>query len=518
MSAAPPLYTPAGAGSLADLLRAGAERHPDRELLVYENPDGEVLSWSWAEVLGRSREAAASVAATGAGPGDRIHVHLRNRPEFLFTWFGAALIGASIVPTNGAASVPEMAYIGHAGTALSVTEAAAAADVAAARAAAGVAGPVLPCEGDGLRAAAAAQEPAVDPAAELGVIYTSGTTSRPKGVIVTHANYLYAGEVVAKAIALRPDDRLIVALPLFHANAQYYSTMGALSAGATLVLLPRFSAGRFVGQCIRHEATVASLFAAPIRMILAQEPLTEWRRHRLRVALFAQNVGESELALWEERIGAPLLQLYGMTETIGPPLMNPIWGRRRADALGKVSLGYTCRVVREDGSEAGPGESGQLLVGGIPGVSVTRGYLDDPEATAELLADGWLHTGDLVRVDADGFFSFVDRRKDMIKRAGENVAAGEIEAVVLEHPEVRDVAVVGVPDPIRDEAIVAFVVPRTDVGLDPEELLAWCAERLSKFRVPGAIEIREELPRTSVGKVQKHLLRAAYAAEPKGGS
>ena len=253
-------------------------------------------------------------------------------------------------------------------------------------------------------------------------------------------------------------------------------------------------------------------------MILAQEPLTEWRRHRLRVALFAQNVGESELALWEERIGAPLLQLYGMTETIGPPLMNPIWGRRRADALGKVSLGYTCRVVREDGSEAGPGESGQLLVGGIPGVSVTRGYLDDPEATAELLADGWLHTGDLVRVDADGFFSFVDRRKDMIKRAGENVAAGEIEAVVLEHPEVRDVAVVGVPDPIRDEAIVAFVVPRTDVGLDPEELLAWCAERLSKFRVPGAIEIREELPRTSVGKVQKHLLRAAYAAEPKGGS
>jgi crotonobetaine/carnitine-CoA ligase len=506
------LHAPAAGRTVADLLRAGAAAHPERELLVYEDPEGEVHSYSWASVLERSREAAATVAAAGVGRGDRVHLHLRNRPEFLFAWFGAALLGASIVPTNAAASVAEMAYIvGHAGTALSITEPDGMEDVAAARRESGRGGTVVDCEGDGLRGAGDLPvEAAAGAIDELAIIYTSGTTARPKGVVVTHANYLYAGEVVAKAIALRPDDRLIVALPLFHANAQYYSTMGALTAGATLVLLPRFSAGGFLAQCARHEATVASLFAAPIRMILGQGPQARRPRHRLRVCLFAQNLGAAEEALWDERVGAPLLQLYGMTETIGPPLMNPLWGERRADSLGKVALGYVCRVVGEDGADVAPGEPGRLLVGGVPGISLTRGYLDDAAATAALLHDGWLDTGDVVRVDADGYFTFLDRRKDMIKRAGENVAASEVEAVVREHPGVDDVAVIGVPDPIRDEAIVAFVVPVDAGGLDPDELIAWCAARLSKFRVPGAIELREALPRTAVGKVRKQRLREEY--------
>jgi crotonobetaine/carnitine-CoA ligase len=241
-------------------------------------------------------------------------------------------------------------------------------------------------------------------------------------------------------------------------------------------------------------------------MILLQERQPHWRDHSLRLVLFAQNLTAAELAEWDERIGAPLMQQYGMTETIGPPLMNPLWGERDHSTLGRVTLGYTCSVVRDDGSDAAIGEPGELLVGGMPGTTLTSGYVNDPVATDAALRNGWLRTGDIVRVDRGGWFTFVDRSNDMIKRGGENVAASEIESVLSDHPSVREVAVVGVPDPVRDEAIVAFVVSAG--AADAEELHTWCAERLAKFRVPGRFVFCEMLPRTPVGKIQKHLLAA----------
>jgi crotonobetaine/carnitine-CoA ligase len=245
-------------------------------------------------------------------------------------------------------------------------------------------------------------------------------------------------------------------------------------------------------------------------MILAQKPSPRWREHSLRVVLFAQRLTAEELARWDAVVGAPLLQLYGMTETIGPPLMNPLYGERRHHSVGRPVLGYACRVVREDGTPAGVGEPGELLVSGVPGVSLMQGYLDDPQATADALRDGWLRTGDIVSVDADGFVTFVDRTKDMIKRAGENVAASEVEAVLLEHPGVADAAVFGVPDAMRDEQVIAYVVPRFGDAVSDEELVAWCAERLSKFRVPQHVVVTTDLPRTAVGKVMKHALRADF--------
>jgi crotonobetaine/carnitine-CoA ligase len=510
VSAAPSVFTPVSGRTVGDLLRDGVSRHPDRTLLVSEDGEGVVRSFSWREVMEHASGVAGVLAEAGARPGERIHVHLSNRPEFLFGWFGAALGGFSIVPTNTQSSAEEVAFIvDHARTRLSVTEEAHLDTVISAR---GGGTAVLCCERDGLLEASAMEErgAALRPHDELAIIYTSGTTSRPKGAIVNHANYLFAGEVVSKALCLGPDDRLIVALPLFHANAQYYSTMGALTARATLILLPRFSASRFVDQCVAHEASVASLFSAPIRMILAQEPSPRWRENRLRVVLFAQNLSEAELARWDREVGSPLLQIYGMTETSGPPLMNSIWGERRPDTVGRVSLGYSCRVVDERGDDVELGERGELLVGGVPGVSLISGYLDDDAATAAAIADGWLRTGDVVRVDDRGYFTFVDRNKDMIKRAGENVAASEVEAVLLAHPAVAEAAVVGVPDVMRDEAIIAFAVLRDD-GASGEDLRRWCADRLAKFRVPSEVVIVPGLPRTAVGKIQKHVLRAEYA-------
>lgn len=504
------LYTAASGRTVGNMLADGASRHPGRELLTYEDGDGYATSYSWQQVHHRSTALAAHLSGLGVRAGDRVHVHLPNRPEFLFTWFAAARLGALIVPTNTASSDHEIAYIlGHARAEATVTDAEGLLIVEAARARAGAAGPLVVCERDELLALpATTHDPApVLPETPLAVLYTSGTTSRPKGVIVTHANYLYAGEVIACNLRVRPEDRVLTVLPLFHANAQYYTTMASLVSGATCVLLSRFSASRFVEQATHHRATIASLFAAAIRMILTHEPKADWRAHQLRAVLFAQNLSPQEVQAWNERIGAPLLQLYGMTETIGPPLINPLSSERRVDSIGRVSVGYTCQVLRDDGTPAAVGEPGQLLVGGLPSVSLMGGYLDDQHATEDTLADGWLRTGDVVRVDHDGFFYFVDRAKDMIKRAGENVAASEVEAVLRAHPAVADAAVVGRPDPIRDEEIVAFVVPRNpDIDLD--EVMRFCTERLAKFRVPGAIMLRAELPRTAVGKVQKGVLRS----------
>lgn len=508
-----------GSRTLPSVLREGAERYGTRELLVYDPLDGPPESYSWTEVAARTAALARQLAGLGVGRGDSVHLHLANCPEFLFAWFGAAELGAKIVPTNTASASPEIAFIlGHADVGVSITDASGLDTVQAARSQAGVRGELLTREADldvGVDEALG-DLPDVASGDDLAVIYTSGTTSRPKGVRVTHANYLYAGETVAAGLGLSPSDRFLTVLPLFHANAQYYSTMGTMVSGGTIVLTRRFSASGWCDQAIRHRASVASLFAAPMRMILAQERHEHWRAHELRVVAYAQNLSAAEVARWNDVIGAPLLQLYGMTETIGPPVMNPLYGTRRHDAIGCPVLGYSCRIVRDDGSPVeSVGEPGELLVAGTPGVSLMAGYLNDDDATRAAIDQGWLRTGDLVRQDADGLLSFVGRTRDMIKRAGENVAAGEVEAVLLDHPGVRDAAVVGVPDAIRDEQIVAFVVPVEATGLDADQLKAWCAERLASFRVPSEILLQQDLPRTAVGKIQKHRLKAAWLARPE---
>jgi crotonobetaine/carnitine-CoA ligase len=514
------VLTIVGHRTVADVLSAGAQRTPHRTLLVFDDLGGGVQEFTWAEVLERSTAIAGDLAGAGVSAGDHVHLHLPNRPEFIFHWFGCALRGAVMVPTNVASSVAELAYmLGHAGPVLSVTDADGRDIVRQARDAAGLGGEVWQCDAgppptpNGHPTGSAGSDGS-GPLSDLAVMYTSGTTSRPKGVRVTHANYVFAGESVAAGLGLAPEDRFLVVLPLFHANAQYYSVMSALVTGATIVLAARFSASGWVDTAIRHHATVASLFAAPIRMILAKEPKPHWRSHRLRLVAFAQNLTAAEHAAWDRRIGAPLLQLYGMTETIGPPLMNPLHGERRHDSLGRVVLGYRCRITDRQGRAVRAGEAGELRVAGIPGVSLMAGYLKDAEATAAVMGDGWLRTGDLVREDPDGLISFVARAKDMIKRAGENIAAGEIEEVLMEHPSVIDAAVIGVPDSMRDETIVAFVVT-ADGDVEDEALRAWCAERLARFRVPEFFAGRTALPRTSVGKIQKQVLREEWSADSR---
>ncbi len=453
------MTTIVGNRTLRDLLEYRARITPQRAFVVFDDMAGTTTRLSYVELDAQINRTANMLLALGIGHGDKINLHLPNCLEFLLLWFAAAKIGAVIMPTNVASPAAELEYlVNHSESRLVFTDTDRLETVEAMRHSCPGVEAVIVCgespvtgdcrSFDGLLAGHNTTAPLADikPLDDVAILYTSGTTARPKGVMVTNANYIYAGETVAKAIRLSPEDRHFVVLPLFHGNAQYYSTMSTLVTGASMALMARFSASRYFDQCIAHACTVASLFAAPIRMLLAQAPKREHKSNRLRVVIFAQNITETQLAEWHERFGAPLLQLWGMTETMGPPLMNPIEYERRNMSMGLPVMGYQVQLVDETGKPVRSGDIGQIVVRGEPGWTLMKGYFKNPEATADTLREGWLWSGDNARQDKNGYFHFVDRAKDMIKRSGENVAASEVEAVILQHPDVFDCAVIGVPD------------------------------------------------------------------------
>ena len=515
-------------GTPATLLARHAA-DPARVFAVVEDDRGGTTEISYAQELSRARAVAGALAALGVQAGDRVQLHTANCPEFFDAWFATALLGAVLLPTGPQSTAEELRYVLEQATpAVSLVAPGLREPLAAAARLAQSAGGPAPRivalygnEPDALPARARRAEPGPAPAADgpelasagepdtrtAAILYTSGTTSRPKGVLVTQANYLAVGAALAGHLGVTERDRWLIALPLFHANAQYYCTMSALAAGASIVLAARFSASGWARQAADHGATLGSLFAAPIRMILAQPPGEAESRSGLRAVLFAQNLTDGQARAFEHRFGTRLLQLYGMTETVLPPTVNPDSAARRWPSIGRPLPGVELRVADTDGVPVPPGAPGELLVGGVPGVTLAAGYYRDPQATAAAFRDGWLHTGDLARLDDDGFAYFVDRAKDMIKRSGENVSAGEIERVAADHPAVAECAAIGVPDPVRDEAIVLVAVPAAGTAPRPEELIAWCAGRLAPYKVPGSVVFTDALPRTSVGKIAKARLR-----------
>jgi len=494
------------AESIAALLRRRAQA-PDRIFAVLD--DGVTITY--AEQLRRSLQAAAGLRRRGARPGDRVHVRLPNCREFFDVWFATALSGTVLVPTDPHSSADELEHIlADAAPVVSIRDTAAADGLRADAISARPAG--RPDEPDpGPLNEPGFGEPAQDrdPGALAAILYTSGTTSRAKGVMVTDANYVAVGRAVADHLNVTAADRWLVVLPLFHANAQYYCAMSALTTGASIALAPRFSASGWGRQASTMDATLASLFAAPVRMILAAEPQPQDTGNRLRAVLFAQNLSAADATAFETRFGTRLLQLYGMTETVLPPTINPDDASRRWDSIGRPLPGVTIDLVDDSGATVDGAGTGEIRVAGVPGRTLAAGYWNDAPASQSAFTDEGLRTGDLARRGDDGFLYFVDRTKDMIKRAGENVSAGEIERVANAHPAVAESAAVGVPDPIRDEAIVLVATVRPGHRLTADNLIGWCAERLSAFKVPSSVIFVDALPRTSVGKVRKADLRSS---------
>jgi crotonobetaine/carnitine-CoA ligase len=468
----------------------------------------ETDTWTGADVLARAREAAAALAERGVRRGDRIALLLGNSPDMLLAWFGVSLLGAIAVPVNPAYKPPELARLcGHAEPRVLISSAELR-ELAESGAGQVAAPPTLLGPAD-LRGHGSEAGVDVQPEEVATLIYTSGTTGLPKAVMQTHRTYALTAEAFPWWLGLTSDDRLLIALPLFHINAQAYSTMGALGAQLPLILLPRFSASRFWDDTRRYGATQFNAVGALVHILLKGEPRPDDRENPIRLCYSALALPEAQHRAFEERFGLTMSVGYGLSEctfgTVWPRGQAPCYGSmgvlRQHPRLGEINQG---RVVRDDGLPAPDGEAGELL---LRNPAVTPGYWHDPGATAAAIEDGWLRTGDLVRRDADGFLTFVARKKEVIRRRGENVAAAEVEAVLLEHPSIREAAVIGAPSDLGEEEIVAFVAPQPGESVDVEGLRAFVRERLADFKVPSRVEVRDGLPRTATERVAKHLLK-----------
>jgi carnitine-CoA ligase len=348
----------------------------------------------------------------------------------------------------------------------------------------------------------------IDPLDTALMLFTSGTTARPKGVVLTHAGFLYSGECCAKHFAVTPDDRYLLILPLFHVNAQCISYFACLTAGASMVVCEQFSASRFGSLVREYDCTICSLVSATVKMILAQPEHPLDAKNNMWRCPYAIAISDDEWDTFEKRFNTMLIDLYGLTETYAPCTIMPIWGEHRRGSVGWPNYGMEIKIVDNQRKELPVGEVGEIAIKGEPGISLLMEYYKNPESTAKDLEENWFYSGDFGKIDEDGYVYFIDRKKDVIKRAGENIAAAEVERVLMEYPGVEEVSVVGVPDPIRDESVMAVIRPFQGETILEEDIKVFCQKRMAKFKVPQYyIFQKKEFPKTSIGKLRKNIIR-----------
>ncbi len=514
--------------TLDRLLELRARTSADKPYLLFGD-----RRWTYAELQHSVEALAGGLAQAGVGADTHVGVHLSNRPEFVVLFLAVARIGAVLVPTNTALKPDELGYIlNHADVSFMVTEARHADCVLAGMAACPALrtivvldqpeGPapngVRRIEWNALSAAGAYLPP--NPAAADStslIMYTSGTTSLPKGVMIAHRSVLAAGHAWMWLAGFTPKDRTMSGFPLFHANALFFSCVGSMVWGGSYVLLPEFRPTRYLEFARQYDVTHFNFAGPAMGIMLQQPPDRSDSDHRVRVVHNA--MGSSGLiADWSRRFDIAVVMIYNLTEcalATGTPVSGP-----RAVKVG--SIGWPApslpsptevRLVDEDGRDVGDSEIGEILLRG-PGLMT--GYYKDPPRTAEAIRGGWLHTGDAAYRDADGCYWYADRLKDMIKPGGENVSSAEVEGVLAAHPAIAEAGVFGVEDPVYGEQIKASVRLRPEIdpgSVPPAALVAWCRERLAPFKVPRFIEYREApLPRGVGGaKILKRELRREKA-------
>jgi len=515
-----PLLHGANQRNVPWLLKARAESRADRPFIVWAPFDQPSCTISYADFYQRALSLAAGLRERGIGQGDFVLLHMDNCPEFLQTWHACTQLGAVVVTTNTRSTADELSYfIEHCGAVAAITQPSYAELVIGSGpklqwvasvdhnggAAAAVPAGVL--DFADLAADAVGFEPVdSDPLAFNSVQYTSGTTSRPKGVLWTHANALWGARSNALVCDIRAGDIGHVFLPLYHTNALSYSHLGTLWAGATIVLQPRFSASRYWDCVVEHKCSWGIQIPFSLKALMSH-PMPE-KHYFTRWGL-----GAHDPALIRDLLGIPCIGWFGMTETVALPIYSTLGLPAREMSMGLPSPEYEVQVRNAAGGDAAFGESGRLWIRGIPGLSLFHSYLHNPEATAKAFDEnGWFDTGDMVTATEDGFITFNGRSGDMLRVGAENVAESEIERVVSAVPGVLEVAVVGKPDDMLDEVPVAFVeAPGVTAEADQAELaarvIAHCRTQLADFKVPREVFVVTQIPRVTLGKLDKKTLR-----------
>ncbi len=504
--------------NLSIILSESAATAPDRTVAFFA---GGQLSYGELDAL--SDKCAAALADHGLRPGDKVALQLPNIPQFLIAYFGILKAGCVVVPLNVMLKSAEAEFqladsgartlITWEGILAEVAKGAAAADLNDIFAVGHPAGAPGAMAFEQLLATPADDFLMVqrDPADTAAIVYTSGTTGRPKGAELTHIGLYMNCDIPARAVGVYPSDVVLTVLPLFHVFGLSSIIDICVRFGLAMSLVPRFDAETVLATIERDKCTIFDGVPTMFAELLGCPELGRYDVSSLRLAISGgASIPAPLLDAFEERFGVVILEGYGLTETTSTTTQNPSATDRRAYSVGKPIWGTQTQIWDVSGQ---PLPRGRDHVGEVVtrGMHVMKGYLNDPEATAAAITDGWLHTGDLGYIDEDGFLFIVSRTKELIIRGGYNVYPSEIENVLHAHPAVVEAAVVGVPDERLGEEVLAAVIVRPGSTLDQAELVAYCRERLATYKYPRLIDFRSELPRNSLGKVLKDELAASWA-------
>jgi acyl-CoA synthetase (AMP-forming)/AMP-acid ligase II len=454
---------------------------------------------TYADLGAWTDAVAEQLAGYGVGPGSVVAVMLPNRVELLVVMVAAWRLGAAATPMNPMFTAHEADYqINDADAAVVVN-----------------AGPDAPNGGrpsvavDDLRRTRRGDRTLPPPATLPGdlalLIYTSGSTGRPKGVMLSHGNIGAMAAMMAEHLKITGEDHCLLILPLFHVNAICISFLTPIAVGGRLTVLQRFQPVEFLAAIEQHRPTYFSAVPTIYSHLVSQPDDVVADTSSIRFAICGAAPASTELlAATEKRFGFGLVEGYGLTEGTCASTANPVDGQRKVGTVGVALPGQRVAIAAPDGTLVGVGERGEVV---IQGANVMQGYLNRPEATADALGDGWLHTGDVGVLDASGYLRIVDRIKDMIIRGGENIYSKEIETVLHGHVGVLEAAVIGAPHPLYGEVPVAMVAPYPGRIVEVDELLELCRTKLTKIKIPVAIHIVEAIPKNAVGKPDKPALR-----------
>jgi carnitine-CoA ligase len=502
------------------LLEHWAEQKPDHDALVWAPREGDGRRWTYAELLDDVRRVAVGLAVKGIARGDKVLIHSENCPEMVLSWLACATLGAVAVTTNTKSVGAEVTYFAeHTGAVAAITQPQYAAMVAGAA-------PALKwiaVTDDNSGEAPSAEEAAhgfdsfdslmgdaadftprtPEPMLPFGIMFTSGTTSRPKAVVHTHANAIWASRTGPRNIDITGDDTYIIFLPFFHVNAQSWSLFSVLGVGATAVLMPKWSQSRFWPMVVEHGVTHTSVM--PFVMAALGSP-DKPKEHTLRTGVFGLIMPDLD-----KMFGLDIYAAYGMTETVTHCITGKSAEKLPTRSMGHVTPGYEIAVVnQETGELCAEGETGELWMRGTRGIQLFLEYYDNDEANAKAFEDGWFKTGDMVKMGAGGNVFYQERDKDLLKVGGENVSAKEVEDLVVSHPAVQSVAVVGKQHEFLSEVAVAFVILAPgdhDRDVVAGEIVTMTSENLASFKVPRAVYFVEEFPTGTLDKILKNKLR-----------